>query len=64
MRLSMSVLSTLHVLALILGSSILFIAAVFGAIVIRACLDRRPRYSYFVDGVSAPTVTDKDTLDR
>jgi hypothetical protein len=49
----MSVLSAVYVLALILGSAILLIAAVFGAIVVHAYFDRRPGYSYFAGGVTA-----------
>jgi hypothetical protein len=56
----MSVLSTLYVLALILGSAILFIAAVFGAIFVLAYFDRRPCYSYFDGRVPAPEVNDDD----
>jgi hypothetical protein len=48
----MSVLFSVYVLTLILGSAMLFIAAVFGAFVVLAYFDRRPRYSYFAGRVT------------
>jgi hypothetical protein len=56
----MSVLSALHVLALILGSAILFSAAVFGAIFVLAYFGRRPGYSYFDGRVTVPEANDDD----
>ena len=55
----MSVLAAaLCLLALIVGGTILFIATVFGAIVVLAYFDRRPGYSYFAGGSTAPRVKD------
>jgi hypothetical protein len=59
----MSVLSALCLLTLILVSAILFIAAVFGAIVVLAYRDRSPGFSYFASVATVPKVTDEANQD-
>jgi hypothetical protein len=43
----MSVRSALYVLAIVLALAVLFVALVFGAIVVLTYRNRRPRFSYF-----------------
>jgi hypothetical protein len=56
-------LSVLYVLAIMLGSVILLIAAAFGTLVVHAYFDRRPGYSYFAGRVGAPKTKDDDSHD-